>query len=691
MNVLRNTLQFALVVAVVAAIVTVSGLLTSFDRLMVIEDAISLSRTLMIGLLLGAGYFTARRVRHLGLPIAALHGVLGAGAAGLAVGLLVALQQSVDLRFVFRNLGPLLGGAAVFGRETLDSGLLALALASALAGLIGSVAVFLRLKILEILITSLGLTIVIGILEVRLGDTIALPDSLLILLTFAAGYFSVLALQRERLPARLLIGAGVGGLIGAVVIVLVGQFGLERGGMLRGPGSLPIVLELADARPLTFALVTAAIGAAGAFLAVAPVQLHNSGWYLAVALLALGILNWQNAMTWLGAGMTFTLLSATYALLPEVSRRAYQRHADRPPHEARGTTPIYALLAMAVLAAVPVFGGLNISRVFDYVLLYIIMGIGLNVMVGYAGLLNLGYVAGFAIGAYTLGLLTTPSMITCGGRSPDEIDTLGLVIADACTGIMTFWEAWPVAILVSAAIGMLLGVPVLRLRGDYLAIVTLGFGEIVGTLIGSDLLEPLLGGTIGIENIPNPVLSFSGLDQNWAFPVSSAQNYFYLFLACVVVTAFAIVRLSRARLGRAWRAMRADEDVAEAMGINLVWTKLVAFGISFGVAGMAGAIFAAFLRGTSPNSFDLLVSINVLSLIIIGGMGSISGVVMGALVLVGLPEMLRELVEFRLLAFGLLLVTVMLLRPEGLLPPVPPRLAEQAHNHRQSASPETAT
>ena len=157
---------------------------------------------------------------------------------------------------------------------------------------------------------------------------------------------------------------------------------------------------------------------------------------------------------------------------------------------------------------------------------------------------------------------------------------------------------------------------------------------------------------------------------------STSTNIYYLFLFAVAVTAFVVYRLSKSRTGRAWRAVKADEDVAQAMGIELVRTKLLAFGVSSAFAGLGGAIFGGMLQGIFPNSFTLLVSINVLSLIIIGGMGSISGVFVGAMLLVGLPELLRELESYRMLSFGALLVTVMLIKPEGLIPPKPPRLSE---------------
>jgi branched-chain amino acid transport system permease protein len=200
----------------------------------------------------------------------------------------------------------------------------------------------------------------------------------------------------------------------------------------------------------------------------------------------------------------------------------------------------------------------------------------------------------------------------------------------------------------------------LRLRGDYLAIVTLGFGEIVRILATSDWLAPIQGGPQGILKIPNPV--FFGITLN------TPQTMYYLVLLGAVAAGFVTLRLRDARLGRQWMSMREDEDVSEAMGINLVSTKLLAFAIGAGFSALAGAILAARQSTIFPHSFNLIISINILAGIIVGGLGSIPGVVVGMLILVGLPELLREFTEFRFLMYGILLIVVMLVKPEGFLP-----------------------
>jgi len=298
-----------------------------------------------------------------------------------------------------------------------------------------------------------------------------------------------------------------------------------------------------------------------------------------------------------------------------------------------------------VLLMLPPILGLFFSNILDTVMMYILMGLGLNIVVGFAGLLDLGYVAFFAIGAYTMGILTSPEL----AANP-----------------MTYWQALPFAVIACVIAGVILGLPVLKMRGDYLAIVTLGFGEIVQRLALSDWLRPWFGGSQGIQLIAQP--NFFGTVLN------TQQELYYLFLAGVGIVAFIAWRLRDSRIGRTWMAIREDEDVAVAMGINHVTTKLMAFATGALFSGIAGTIFAAQLQSVYPHSMNFLVSINVLSLIIIGGMGSIPGVVVGALVLMGLPELLREFAEFRYLVYGALLVVMMLTRPEGLWPDARRRL-----------------
>lgn len=311
-----------------------------------------------------------------------------------------------------------------------------------------------------------------------------------------------------------------------------------------------------------------------------------------------------------------------------------------------------AVVVLLVLI-LPQLANLVQNAVLGAVMIFVVMGIGLNIVVGYAGLLDLGYVAFFAVGAYTYGLLS----------SPESFVVVSLPWFDG----VTFWVGLPIAFLLGALTGVLLGTPVLKLRGDYLAIVTLGFGEIIRLLVLN--LRDYTGGPGGVLKIPSPMLF--GLD------LGTPKGILYLTMALGVLVTIVTLRLHDSRLGRAWVALREDEDVAEAMGINLVAIKLLAFGSGAAFAALGGAIYAARQVNIFPDNFALDVSINVLSLIIIGGIGSIEGVVLGSIALIGLPEILRSVSEYRIIAFGALLVVMMIIRPEGFLPST--RRARELH------------
>jgi branched-chain amino acid transport system permease protein len=302
---------------------------------------------------------------------------------------------------------------------------------------------------------------------------------------------------------------------------------------------------------------------------------------------------------------------------------------------------IVAFIALAIfLLVLPQIVGSFLSEVLGTVGLYVLMGLGLNIVVGYAGLLDLGYVAFFAIGAYATAILTSP--------------------ASVLSWEISFWLALPIVMLIAAGAGLLIGAPVLRLRGDYLAIVTLGIGEIVRILLQSDALRTWTGGAQGILQIPPPALG----DLDFFDP----QILYYPILISAALAAFFAHRLSTSRAGRAWNAMREDEDVAAATGVNITTSKLLAFALGAVFGCVAGAFYAVKIGSVFPHGLDVLVSITVLSIVILGGMGSIPGVIVGALVLVGLPELLREFAEYRLLVYGAVLVGMMLWRPEGLIP-----------------------
>ena len=314
----------------------------------------------------------------------------------------------------------------------------------------------------------------------------------------------------------------------------------------------------------------------------------------------------------------------------------------------------FGIILMLVL---PLILGSYLTEVTNNVGLYILMGLGLNIVVGFAGLLDLGYVAFFAIGAYVMGILTSEGALGLG---------------------FTFWTALPFSVITATFAGIILGIPVLGMRGDYLAIVTLGFGEIIRILALSDLFKPYIGGAQGVLQIPKPSI--------FGIALVKPEQLYYIILAGVLLAAFIAWRLRDSRLGRQWMAMREDEDVAEAMGINLVKTKLMAFATGAAFSGLSGAIFASKLTSIFPHSFNLIISINVLSLIIVGGIGSLPGVVVGSMILVGLPELLREFAEHRMLMYGILLIVMMLAKPEGFWPSEVNRRELHAHDELETAN-----
>lgn len=327
--------------------------------------------------------------------------------------------------------------------------------------------------------------------------------------------------------------------------------------------------------------------------------------------------------------------------------------------------PRYRTLLWLLLLIAAVIWPFTASRgavdVMTLALIYVMLGLGLNIVVGFAGLLVLGYAAFYAVGAYTYALLA---------------QHYGL----------SFWLSLPVAGVLAALTGFLLGLPVLRLRGDYLAIVTLGFGEITRLLLNN--LNVLTGGPDGIGNIPRPTLfglefgrrasegnatfhEFFGIDYSG----EHAVIFLYLLgLALVVLILFVINRLQRMPLGRAWEALREDEIACRSLGLSPTVIKLSALTLSAAFAGLAGAFFAARQGYINPESFTFIESAMVLAIVVLGGMGSQLGVMLAAIAITALPELAREFNEYRMLAFGLVMVLMMIWRPQGLVPATRPRL-----------------
>jgi branched-chain amino acid transport system permease protein len=295
------------------------------------------------------------------------------------------------------------------------------------------------------------------------------------------------------------------------------------------------------------------------------------------------------------------------------------------------------LLAVLAIVAIlfPQFLSAYQTNVMTTALMYVVLGLGLNIVVGLAGLLDLGFVAFYAVGAYTYALLNLH---------------YGL----------GFWTVLPIGGVLAAMFGILLGFPVLRLRGDYLAIVTLGFGEIIRLVLEN--WGEFSKGPSGVSNISRP--GFFGMEMNLE---SSIIYTYYIMVLFVIVTIFIVNRLQDSRLGRAWIALREDEIACQAMGIDKRKTKLVAFSLGAFWAGTMGVMFAAKTTFVNPASFTFLESAIILAIVVLGGMGSIVGVLLGALILILMPEYLRALSQYRMLAFGAILVCMMIFRPQGLI------------------------
>lgn len=320
------------------------------------------------------------------------------------------------------------------------------------------------------------------------------------------------------------------------------------------------------------------------------------------------------------------------------------------------STQRWIILGLIMIALVwPFFGSRGAVDIATLILIYVMLGLGLNIVVGLAGLLDLGYVGFYAVGAYSYGLLS---------------HYYGL----------SFWICLPIAGLMAATFGFLLGFPVLRLRGDYLAIVTLGFGEIIRLLLRN--LTGLTGGPNGISNIEKPTLFGLSFDRTAAEGVQTFHEYFglpynsinkviFLYLIALVLALCALYiinRLLRMPIGRAWEALREDEIACRALGLNPTVIKLSAFTLGASFAGFAGSFFAARQGLITPESFNFLESATILAIVVLGGMGSQLGVILAAIVMILLPELMRDFSEYRMLMFGALMVLMMIWRPQGLLP-----------------------
>ncbi len=497
-----------------------------------------------------------------------------------------------------------------------------------------------------------------------IAGLVSLGQTALLITLGVVGYFGARAEVAAARLRAIVAGAAVGAITGAFLtgLVLLGSMVDLRAVFL-------------NASPELYALLTSGMGRSGAWLpiVVGAIAAGLAGILIGLPVALRSLLLWGvGSLVFFGlfagllrtpmlvtplAGVARFLFGSDGLTIPGTiivfvgsitiaaivrTTKPKQRVNALPKTQRRLVVGPLAILLGIVVLLFPVVMGPFFAQVIAIVALFVLLGLGLNITLGLAGLLDLGFVAFFAVGAYTVALLTSTAEYGIAG--------------------MSFWQALPFAVIFAMLFGAFLGLPILRIRGDYLAIATLGFGEIIRILAGSDLLKAFLGGPRGIINIPKPIAVLP------TDPLAGPVQIYYIALACAAVAAFVVWRLRESRLGRSWMAIREDEDVAQGMGVNLVQTKLLAYMLGGGFAGLAGAISAALVGSIFASSIQLQLSINVVAIVIVGGMGSIPGGILGALVLIGLPELFREFSDYRLLFYGIALMAIMVYRPEGLLP-----------------------
>jgi branched-chain amino acid transport system permease protein len=308
-------------------------------------------------------------------------------------------------------------------------------------------------------------------------------------------------------------------------------------------------------------------------------------------------------------------------------------------------TRYYIVILLIVVAVYPLLANNYMIDVGITCLIYIVLGLGLNIVVGLAGLLDLGYIAFYAVGAYSYSLLNLHFGIS-------------------------FWFCLPIGIVIGAICGCIIGYPTLRMRGDYLAIVTMGFGEIIRLVLNN--WDKLTKGPNGLLGMSKPTIIYPALTEGglkWVVcSLKSLHSLYYLMLIFAVLTIISVRRLDNSRIGRAWVAIREDEVAAELSGVPTTWLKLLAYAMGAAFASVVGAFFAAKISYTNPNFFIFMESCIVLCIVVLGGVGSIPGIILAGIVLIAVPEVFRELHDYRMLAFGLAMAAMMVLRPEGLIP-----------------------
>ena len=625
----RRGLRGGLLGGVIVIYLAAVGLVERFNGTNVITGVITLGPIFFLAAMLLTGYLASRDPKVDGqvVPVTArdrlMAGLVAGAVTGVVVGAFILLFNAVNIRDIFVSLSPIvLGDILTFGQEPAVGALLQVGVAVLLA-VAGASLRLLNPANRKPFVAGLATLLIVGVMERLLRvmlDTLGLETAWL----YRRG-----GLTTTGAIAMFAVGAVVSYLATHRAAIFQRLAGERRIGGGDG-GALPPSTQ----ENLAFGLGLASLGLSG-FLAVQGLVGEPASGGLLILALVIGLL--------------------AIGVAAVTVRKRTGGSARGSVRAGRAGIAFFAAIA-GVFVIVPLIVGVFLSHAMVTVGIYVLLGLGLNIVVGYAGLLDLGYVAFFAVGAYSMALFTAlqSSLVTEG---VGEFGSGSQVAAEQPW--TDFWVALPMVIVIAVVAGVVIGAPVLRLRGDYLAIVTLGFGEIVRVIVRSDWAAPFLGGSQGIKQIQPPAPD--------VFDFGSPQNLYYLVLVFILLAIYVSWRLQYSRVGRAWAAMREDEDVAEAMGVSVIKYKLLAFAMGAAVGCLSGAFFAVQLSVITPDSFELLVSITVLAAIILGGLGSIPGVIIGAVVLVGLPEVLRDFAEYRLLFYGAILVGIMILRPEGLI------------------------
>jgi branched-chain amino acid transport system permease protein len=522
------------------------------------------------------------------------------------------------------------------------------------------------------------------------GATFTLGRLLLVLPPLIAGFVaarqaSSSGTSRSTAPLGPTLAAGIVGGAGCALVVaaavgLTVWIGVTsvRGVFLAVTDQLVAVIVVHASSTalglLEATVVTVGLGTIGAALRIVPrVERHAVvGASAAVAAMGLlqrviptAMLQLNLSPTWLydrrngglttaGAALIFVLAFGGIELWQRRGEAARDRYARATAARADGSNPargVLLVLLAVVLLAVPHVAGSVVTNVLGTVGIFLLLGLGLNVLVGNAGMLHLGFAFFFVLGAYATAVLTGAHVVTALGLAPPVLPFT-----------MPFYLAVPIVVALGGLFGVITAAPTVRLRGDYLAIVTLGFGAIAQVFVQSTWLQGVVGGPQGMTGVPPAPL--------FGIEMRSPEHFYYLAVIACVIAVFVSWRLVSSRVGRAWNAMREDEQVAETMGIDVVRYKLLASAIGGLFGALGGALYAVQIGSLTSQSFSIYVSITALAIVILGGLGSVRGAVAGAFILVGLPQLISEFDQYQLLIYGAALIAIMLFRPQGLLPNV---------------------